>query len=85
MNKTTLKGSMGDIKNFEVLTTSTVFKHTSDGNVSMRTVPAVLSISQYESRPDVPILSISQGGTTIILEFNSDFPLLFEEGIKLWK
>ena len=85
MEKITLKSPVGDIKSIEVLTESTVIKDTPNGKVSMEKRTAVLGINHIESKSDEPILSVGLGDMAIILKFNSDFPLLFEEGIKLWK
>ena len=85
MDRKTIQCSRGKIKCVDVLTTVTVIKDEPDGSVSMCKHPALLTLSLFETIPDEPALSISIGDMTIVVEFNSDFPLLFEEGIKLWK
>lgn len=85
MNKSTLHTENGSVKSFEVLTGATIIRDKADGTYSSMRMPAILAVNQFEVRPDEPTLSIGLGDRTIILEFNSDFPLLFEEGIKLWK
>ena len=85
MNSRTIRGPKGKIKCIEVTTTGAVIKDESDESISMCRCPALLTIAQLELISDEPILSISVEDMTIILDFNSDFPLLFAEGIKIWK
>lgn len=84
MNRKTLQSPRGKIECIDVLTTGTVIKDEENGCVSVRKHPALLTLSLFETISE-PTLSISLGDMTIVVEFNSDFPLLFEEGIKLWK
>ena len=85
MNKTTLQGSSGPITDYEVLTTALIIKKGDNGMYSTKIGPAAIGVSQCESMPEMPVLSVALEDGTIILEFNSDFPLLFKEAIKLWK
>ena len=46
--------------------------------------PCAVTISKHENVEGLIILAISVGNITLFAEFNSDFPLLFNEGVNLW-
>lgn len=82
MEKAIIKGLSDDkITNIEVTATG----HIMTDKQHLFDLPAILTIAQDESMPDRPVLSMTINNITMILEFNSDFPLLFKEGIKLYE
>ena len=81
MIKETIKGEHGDIKTVSLIAPGTIISTTSIGEVIEHGKRAILTISVHDN---TPALSITIGNMSVFIDFNSDFPLLFKEGIKLY-